>query len=138
MGDGIAVQSTSNSIKGNKDKKKKKKKKNRGGSKKKMTHEQVLAFKSVTEWVFLEHPSSSLALAPSSLVDDFGVQKPVGKNGDRVLFELHSHSKCSDGFLSPSKVVERAHMNGVSFVLFCFFIVHHSIAFCLCLLRLFL
>ncbi|CAK8578042.1 unnamed protein product [Lathyrus sativus] len=113
MGDGIAVQSTSNSIKGNKDKKKKKKNKNRGGSKKKMTHEQVLAFKSVTEWVFLAHPSSSLALAPSSLVDDFGVQKPLGKNGDRVLFELHSHSKCSDGFLSPSKVVERAHMNGV-------------------------
>lgn len=130
MGDGIAVQSTSNSIKGNKDKKKKKKNKNRGGSKKKMTHEQVLAFKSVTEWVFLEHPSSSLALAPSSVVDDFGVQKPVGRNGDRILFELHSHSKCSDGFLSPSKVVERAHMNGVSFLLF--FCCHHSIAVCFC------
>jgi hypothetical protein len=113
MGDGGAVQCTSNSNKGNKDKKKKKKNKNRGGSKKKMTHEQVLAFKFVTEWVSLDHPSS---LATSSVVDDFGVQKPVGKNGDKILFELHSHSKCSDGFLSPSKVVERAHMNGVSFI----------------------
>ncbi|PNY11161.1 protein trpH-like, partial [Trifolium pratense] len=113
MGDGGAVQVTNNSNKSNKDKKKKKKNKNRGGSKKKMTHEQVLAFKFVTEWVSLDHPSSSLGLATSSVVDDFGVQKPVGKNGDKVLFELHSHSKCSDGFLSPSKVVERAHMNGV-------------------------
>lgn len=111
MGDGIAIQSTNNSIKSNKDKKKKKKKnKNRGGSKKKMTHEQVLAFKFVTEWVSLDNPSS---FATSSLVDDFGVQKPVGKNGDRVVFDLHCHSKCSDGFLSPSKVVERAHINGV-------------------------
>jgi hypothetical protein len=91
-----------------------------------MTHEQVLAFKFVTEWVSLDHPSS---LATSSVVDDFGVQKPVGKNGDKILFELHSHSKCSDGFLSPSKVVERAHMNGVSFI-FCFrfFIFIHRIS----------
>jgi len=113
MVDGIAIQSTNNSNKSNKDKKKKKKKnKNRGGSKKKMTHEQVLAFKFVTEWVSLDNPSS---FATSSLVDDFGVQKPVGKNSDRVVFDLHCHSKCSDGFLSPSKVVERAHINGVSF-----------------------
>ncbi|KAH9294845.1 hypothetical protein KI387_038433, partial [Taxus chinensis] len=30
-----------------------------------------------------------------------------------VIFELHSHSTCSDGFLSPSAVVDRAHRNGV-------------------------
>lgn len=120
MGDGC----TSNSNKGGKDKKKNKKKKNRGGSKKKMTHEQVLAFKSVSEWVFLDQPSSALAppSAASCVVDDFGVQKTLGKGGDKVLFELHSHSKCSDGFLSPSKVIEKAHMNGVSFlILFCLF-----------------
>ncbi|CAL0318307.1 unnamed protein product [Lupinus luteus] len=93
----------------------KRKKKNRGGSKKKMTHEQVLAFKSVSEWVFLDQPSSSTSSASlaSCVVDDFGVQKAVGRGGEKVVFELHSHSKCSDGFLSPSKVVERAHMNGV-------------------------
>ncbi|OIW02094.1 hypothetical protein TanjilG_14743 [Lupinus angustifolius] len=94
---------------------KRKKKKNRGGSKKKMTHEQVLAFKSVSEWVFLDQPSSSTSSASlaSCVVDDFGVQKAVGRGGEKVVFELHSHSKCSDGFLSPSKVVERAHINGV-------------------------
>lgn len=30
-----------------------------------------------------------------------------------MLFELHSHSIHSDGFLSPSALVERAHRNGV-------------------------
>ncbi|KAF7842600.1 Protein trpH [Senna tora] len=78
-----------------------------------MTTEQTLAFKSVSEWVFLDHhhPSSSSASDSSSecgVEDDggFGVKK-------NVVFELHSHSKFSDGFLSPSKVVERAHGNGV-------------------------
>ncbi|MED6137459.1 hypothetical protein PIB30_065209 [Stylosanthes scabra] len=114
MGDGSSPNS--------KDKKKKKKKRNHrggGGSKKKMTHEQLLAFKSVTEWVHLDQPSSSssssssLTCAASCLVDDFGVQKGVGRGGEKVVFELHSHSKFSDGFLSPSKLVERAHINGV-------------------------
>lgn len=140
MGDGC----TSNSNKGGKDKKKNKKK-NRGGSKKKMTHEQVLAFKSVSEWVFLDQPSSALAppSAASCVVDDFGVQKTLGKGGDKVLFELHSHSKCSDGFLSPSKVIEKAHMNGVSFFnvvlpfcLYCFsfFFNHLKLCFDACLI----
>ena len=107
----------SNSNNNNNNKKKNKKKKNRGGSKKKMTHEQVLAFKLVSEWVFLDHPSasSSSSSAASCVVDDFGVQKPLGRGGEKLLFELHSHSKFSDGFFSPSKVVERAHINGVSF-----------------------
>lgn len=93
----------------NKKNAKNKKKKNRGGTKKKMTHEQLLAFKFVSEWVFLDRPSPS----SSAVVDDFGVQKPLGRGGEKLLFELHSHSKSSDGFFSPSKVVEKAHTNGV-------------------------
>ncbi|GLU03039.1 hypothetical protein SLE2022_202580 [Rubroshorea leprosula] len=93
---------------GNKAKDKKKKK--RGGGKKKMTAEQHSAYKSVSEWVYLEQQHLTAA---SCVVDDFGVQKSFGRGGEKVVFELHSHSKHSDGFLSPSKLVERAHMNGV-------------------------
>ncbi|KAJ6715402.1 EXONUCLEASE [Salix viminalis] len=90
-----------------KDINKKKKKKKRGGSKKKMTAEQALALKSVSEWVFLDRQ-----LVADDF--DFGVHKTVMmRREDKVVFELHSHSKCSDGFLSPSKLVERAHGNGV-------------------------
>ncbi|KAL5562910.1 hypothetical protein UlMin_032657 [Ulmus minor] len=92
---------------------KKKKKKKRGGSKRKMTVEQTLAFKSVSEWVFLDQPSSLSSNAASWVVDDFGVQKSLGRGGEKLVFELHSHSKFSDGFLSPSKLVDRAHGNGV-------------------------
>lgn len=99
-----------------KDKKKNKKKK-RGGSKRKMTAEQTSAFKSVTEWVYLDrhqNPNSSSTAGLSSwVVDDFGVQKSLGRGMEKMVFELHSHSKHSDGFLSPSKLVERAHGNGV-------------------------
>lgn len=127
VGDGHVLSSNSNcsshNSKKTKDNKNKKKKKNkRGGSKKKMTPEQTLAFKSVSEWVFLDHPSSSssssslsFSAAASFLVDDFGVQKSLGKGGEKMVFDLHSHSKCSDGFLSPAKLVEKAHVNGVSF-----------------------
>ncbi|KAI4296348.1 hypothetical protein L6164_036314 [Bauhinia variegata] len=118
MGDGFVIQSISNSSGNNREnskkgKDKKKKKKKRGGSNKKMTTEQTLAFKSVSEWVFLDQPSALTSSAASCVVDDFGVQKALGRGGEKVVFELHSHSKCSDGFLSPSKVVERAHGNGV-------------------------
>ncbi|KAB1993857.1 hypothetical protein ES319_D13G061100v1 [Gossypium barbadense] len=93
------------------------KKKKRGGSKRKMTAEQTSAFKSVTEWVYLDrhhHPNSSSTAGLSSwVVDDFGVQKSLGRGTEKMVFELHSHSKHSDGFLSPSKLVERAHGNGV-------------------------
>lgn len=93
---------------GERDAKKKSKKKKRGGSKRKMTVEQAVAFRSVSEWVFLDSQSPSSSL--SEWVDDFGVQKSAGR---RVVFELHCHSKFSDGYLSPSKLVERAHANGV-------------------------
>lgn len=75
-----------------------------------MTAEQSLALKSVTEWVYLDQNHSS----SSSSEDDFGVQKILNRAVDNnVVFELHSHSNFSDGYLSPSKLVERAHCNGV-------------------------
>ena len=102
-----------------KDKKKKKKKK-RGGGKKKMTAEQSLAFNSVTEWVYLDQSHSS-----SSSEDDFRVHQILNRAVDNnVVFELHSHSNFSDGYLSPSKLVERAHCNGVSLIsILCLFLV---------------
>ena len=115
VGDAHFPQSSPNS------KKSKPKKKKRGGTKKKMTSEQIAAFKYVTEWAYLDQSNSLASSAAASVVDDFGVQKTVGKGGEKVVFELHSHSKCSDGFLTPSKLVERAHGNGVSFFSFLFF-----------------
>ncbi|XVF67192.1 hypothetical protein PTKIN_Ptkin10aG0100600 [Pterospermum kingtungense] len=93
----------------------KKKKKKRGGSKRKMTVEQTLAFKSVTEWVYLDRRNSSPTSSALSswVVDDLAVQKSLGIGIEKVVFELHSHSNHSDGFLSASKLVERAHGNGV-------------------------
>lgn len=95
------------------EKKKRNKKKKRGsGSKRKMTTEQTEAFKSVTDWLFV---GSSPCLSSSS--DDFAVTINSGslRCGEKLVFELHSHSNRSDGFLSPSKLVERAYNNGVSF-----------------------
>lgn len=95
------------------DKKKRNKKKKRGsGNKKKMTTEQSEAFKSVSDWLFV---GSSPSLSSSS--DDFAVtiNSSSLRCGEKLVFELHSHSNRSDGFLSPSKLVERAHNNGVSF-----------------------
>ncbi|XP_010467209.1 PREDICTED: uncharacterized protein LOC104747293 [Camelina sativa] len=94
----------------------KKKKKKRGsgsgsGSKKKMNTDQTEAFKSVCDWLFVGSSSTSL----SSSSDDFSVTINSGslRCGDKLVFELHSHSNRSDGFLSPWKLVERAHHNGV-------------------------
>ncbi|XP_042512931.1 5'-3' exoribonuclease [Macadamia integrifolia] len=117
MGDGYSLRQGSNSINNinnstngyvaNTTTKKKKSKKKSSGKKKKMAVEQIFAAKSVSEWVLLDSPS-----VPS--VDDFGgVPKSHTRFADKVVFELHCHSTCSDGFLSPSAVVERAHGNGV-------------------------
>lgn len=46
-------------------------------------------------------------------LDDFAVNN-VQMLGEPLLFEMHSHSVHSDGFLTPSALVERAHRNGVS------------------------
>lgn len=125
MGEGLMItQSSSNITNTNANSSsspKKTKKKKRGGTKKKMTTEQTLACKSVSEWVFLEQSASAAAAASSCVSvdgDDFvgGAHKSLGIGcvDNKPVFELHSHSKCSDGFLSPSKLVERAHGNGVS------------------------
>ncbi|KAF8118945.1 hypothetical protein N665_0001s0005 [Sinapis alba] len=94
------------------EKKRRNKKKKRGGSKKKMTSEQAEAIKSVSDWLFV---GSSSSPPLSSTLDDFAVTINNGslRCGEKLVFELHSHSNRSDGFLSPSKLVERAHTNGV-------------------------
>ncbi|KAM0936892.1 putative phosphoribosyl 1,2-cyclic phosphate 1,2-diphosphodiesterase [Dioscorea sansibarensis] len=74
---------------------KKKRLRKRKRNKKKVTPELILASNYVHRWAF------------GCLADD------PDKVADRVLFELHCHSSCSDGFLPPSAVVERAHVNGV-------------------------
>ncbi|KAK2982346.1 hypothetical protein RJ640_009043 [Escallonia rubra] len=87
----------------------KKKKNKRGGAKRRMTVEQTVAHKSVSEWVFLG--SSAAASSVTGPDDDFAVVQT--KVLEKLVFDMHSHSICSDGFLSPSKLVERAHQNGV-------------------------
>ncbi|KAG9158353.1 hypothetical protein Leryth_025701 [Lithospermum erythrorhizon] len=95
----------------NRDNKKKKKKK-RGGSKRKMTAEQSVAYKYVKEWVYLEKHQESVEESDDD--DDFA-SGLIGYNQpkERLVFDLHSHSTHSDGYLTPSKLLERAHQNGV-------------------------
>uniref|UniRef100_A0A5B6ZSU8 Polymerase/histidinol phosphatase N-terminal domain-containing protein n=1 Tax=Davidia involucrata TaxID=16924 RepID=A0A5B6ZSU8_DAVIN len=116
MGDGFFLQSTNSGSKENPKKtnvNNKKKKKKRGGSKKKLTTEQTIAYKCVSEWVFLGQSSLGSAASSVAVDDDFGVVMTRSKFSEKLVFELHSHSICSDGFLSPTKLVERAHQNGV-------------------------
>ncbi|ONK75516.1 uncharacterized protein A4U43_C03F17710 [Asparagus officinalis] len=82
------------------------KKKKKGRGRKRVTPEQIAASRYVNRWVFGD--------SGSNLLDDDFVPANVQKSAiERVGFEFHSHSRCSDGFLSPSAVVERAHRNGV-------------------------
>ncbi|KAK8969457.1 hypothetical protein KSP40_PGU003841 [Platanthera guangdongensis] len=71
------------------------KRKGRGKSKKKPSPEQILASRYIHDWVFREDRDST---------------PPAGH---RPVFEFHCHSKCSDGFLSPLSVVQKAHKRGV-------------------------
>lgn len=89
----------------NKKNKSKKKKNKKSHGKRKTTAEQSSAAKSINEWVFPESSSPPL--------DEFQVPRSH-RLAESLIFELHSHSICSDGFLSPSVLVERAHRNGVS------------------------
>jgi hypothetical protein len=116
MSDGFFIQTanSSNPKRTNPNNNKKKRKKKRGGSKKRMTLEQTLAYKSVIEWVFLGQSSfGSSCSSVTILDDDFAVKLNHTKSSEKLVFDLHSHSICSDGFLSPSKLVERAHQHGV-------------------------
>ena len=100
---------------------KKKKKTKRGGTKKKMTVEQSIAYKSVSEWVFLDGNNvCSNGSKRIDIDDDFKV-KLVNVKVEKMVFEMHSHSVFSDGFLSPLKLVERAHQHGVCTITFMFF-----------------
>ncbi|KAF6149165.1 hypothetical protein GIB67_026021 [Kingdonia uniflora] len=101
-GGGVGV----NSKKGGKTNKKKKNKNGGSKKKKKMSVEQSIATKFISDWV---SPDSS----PTLPLDDFLVQRSVVKSADKMVFELHSHTICSDGFLSPKALVERANRNGV-------------------------
>ncbi|KAL5982151.1 hypothetical protein ACLOJK_016220 [Asimina triloba] len=67
--------------------------------------DQCTAARSVYEWVYPEFSS------PAAAAVDHLTHHPVSK--ESILFELHSHSNCSDGYLDPSAVVERAYRNGV-------------------------
>ncbi|XP_042063584.1 5'-3' exoribonuclease-like isoform X2 [Salvia splendens] len=91
---------------------KEKKKKKRGGAKRNMEVEQRVAYKAVREWVFLEQSNSCGNSMDTCVVDDdFGVQCYQPK--EKLVFEFHCHTTCSDGFLSPTKLVERAHHRGL-------------------------
>lgn len=82
-----------------------------------MTIEQSLAYKSVSEWVYLDTISSSSPAMATD--DDFKVKLVHTKvSAEKLVFDLHSHSICSDGFLSPTKLVEKAHQYGVCIMTF--------------------
>ncbi|GJN08810.1 hypothetical protein PR202_ga26767 [Eleusine coracana subsp. coracana] len=88
---------------------KKKSKPSRSRKKAKTSADQALALDYVRAWAQPAPPPAS-----DSDADDFlPAQAARGGGGGEVLFELHSHSNHSDGFLSPSALVERAHRNGV-------------------------
>ncbi|CAD6209967.1 unnamed protein product [Miscanthus lutarioriparius] len=88
--------------------KKKKSKPSRSKKKPKTSADQALALDYVRAWAQPAPPPREPSAADA---DDF---LPVlATRGGDVLFELHSHSNHSDGFLSPSALVERAHRNGV-------------------------
>lgn len=97
-----------------------KKKKKRGGAKRRMTAEQTLALKSVNEWVCLAQQSgNNNGDEDMGKGDDFLPETMRrAQVCEKVVFDLHSHSICSDGYLSPSALVEKAHQNGVSFLFF--------------------
>ncbi|KAK8940765.1 hypothetical protein KSP39_PZI010292 [Platanthera zijinensis] len=85
--------------------------KGRGKSKKKLSPEQILASRYIHDWVFREDRDST---PPASTAEDFlPPPRPPCSAGHRPVFEFHCHSKCSDGFLSPLSVVQKAHKRGV-------------------------
>jgi 3',5'-nucleoside bisphosphate phosphatase len=90
---------------------KKKSKPSRSKKKPKTSADQALALDYVRAWAQPAPPRPEPSAADA---DDFLPAQVARGGGGDVLFELHSHSNHSDGFLSPSALVERAHRNGVS------------------------
>uniref|UniRef100_A0A0D9VQL1 Polymerase/histidinol phosphatase N-terminal domain-containing protein n=1 Tax=Leersia perrieri TaxID=77586 RepID=A0A0D9VQL1_9ORYZ len=92
----------------------KKAKPSRSKKKPKTSADQALALDYVREWAHPAPPPEPSATDAAG--DDFLPHQAAAMSsggGDSVLFDLHSHSNHSDGFLSPSALVERAHRNGV-------------------------
>jgi hypothetical protein len=96
----------------------KKAKPSRSRKKAKPSPDQAVALDYVRAWA---HPAASAPPPEPSAADAAGddflphqAARMASGGGGSVLFELHSHSNHSDGFLSPSELVERAHRNGVS------------------------
>ncbi|KAM0910265.1 hypothetical protein ACQ4PT_014259 [Festuca glaucescens] len=92
---------------------KKRAKPSRGKKKARTCTDQALALDYVRAWA---HP----APPPEPSMPDAGdgflppqAARMACSVGGNVLFELHCHSNHSDGFMSPSALVERAHRNGV-------------------------
>ncbi|KAB8090590.1 hypothetical protein EE612_015814 [Oryza sativa] len=95
----------------------KKAKPSRSRKKAKPSPDQAVALDYVRAWA---HPAASEPPPEPSAADAAGddflphqAARMASGGGGSVLFELHSHSNHSDGFLSPSELVERAHRNGV-------------------------
>nr|CAB3501757.1 unnamed protein product [Digitaria exilis] len=91
---------------------KKKSKPSRSRKKPRTSADQALALDYVRAWAYPVPPLPEPSAADADADDFLPAQAARGGGGD-VLFELHSHSNHSDGFLSPSALVERAHRNGV-------------------------
>jgi hypothetical protein len=94
---------------------KKRAKPSRSKKKARTCPDQALALDYVRAWAHpTPPPEPSTADAGVSFLPPQAARMACGGGGGNVLFELHSHTKHSDGFLSPSALVERAHRNGVS------------------------
>ncbi|KAJ1298416.1 hypothetical protein BS78_01G451500 [Paspalum vaginatum] len=91
---------------------KKRPKSSRSRKKTKASADQALALDYVRAWAHPSPPPPEPSAAGADADDFLPAQASRGGGGD-VLFELHSHSNHSDGFLSPTALVERAHRNGV-------------------------
>ena len=94
---------------------KKKAKPSRGKKKARTCADQALALDYVRAWAHpAPPPEPSTADAGDGFLPPQAARMACGSGGGNVLFELHCHSNHSDGFLSPSALVQRAHRNGVS------------------------
>ncbi|KAK1652405.1 hypothetical protein QYE76_070210 [Lolium multiflorum] len=93
---------------------KKRAKPSRGKKKARTCSDQALALDYVRAWAHPAPPppEPSTADAGGGFLPPQAARMACGSGGN-VLFELHCHSNHSDGFMSPSALVERAHRNGV-------------------------
>ncbi|KAM0894670.1 hypothetical protein ACQ4PT_024309 [Festuca glaucescens] len=92
---------------------KKRAKPSRGKKKARTCTDQALALDYVRAWAHpAPPPEPSIADAGDGFLPPQAARMACGDGGN-VLFELHCHSNHSDGFMSPSALVERAHRNGV-------------------------